>query len=50
MTDNMTPELTLDPNTAAAAETVPQLTLTPEAPEPPKVEEKKAVKKDEDEE
>ena len=38
----MTPELTLDPNTAAAAETVPQLTLTPEAPEPPKVEEKKA--------
>ena len=42
MTDNMTPELTLDPNTAAAAETVPQLTLTPEAPEPPKVEETKA--------
>ena len=42
MTDNMTPELTLDPNTAAAAETVPQLTLTPEAPEPPKVEEKKS--------
>ena len=42
MTDNMTPELTLDPNTAAAAEAVPQLTLTPEAPEPPKVEEKKA--------
>ena len=42
MTDNMTPELTRDPNTAAAAETVPQLTLTPEAPEPPKVEEKKA--------
>ena len=42
MTDNMTPELTLDPTTAAAAETVPQLTLTPEAPEPPKVEEKKA--------
>ena len=42
MTDNMTPELTLDPNTAASAETVPQLTLTPEAPEPPKVEEKKA--------
>ena len=42
MTDNLTPELTLDPNTAAAAETVPQLTLTPEAPEPPKVEEKKA--------
>ena len=42
MTDNMTPELTLDPNPAAAAETVPQLTLTPEAPEPPKVEEKKA--------
>ena len=45
MTDNMTPELTLDPNTAAAAETVPQLTLTPEAPEPPKVEEKKADEK-----
>ena len=42
MTDNMTPELTLEPNPAAAAETVPQLTLTPEAPEPPKVEEKKA--------
>ena len=42
MTDNMTPELTLDPNPAAAAEAVPQLTLTPEAPEPPKVEEKKA--------
>ena len=42
MTETMTPELTLDPNTAAAAETVPQLTLTPEAPEPPKVEEKKA--------
>ena len=42
MTDNMTPELTLDPTTAAAAETVPQLTLTPAAPEPPKVEEKKA--------
>ena len=42
MTDNMTPELTLDPNPATAAETVPQLTLTPEAPEPPKVEEKKA--------
>lgn len=42
MTDNMTPELTLDHNPAAAAETVPQLTLTPEAPEPPKVEEKKA--------
>ena len=38
----MTPALTLDPNPAAAAETVPQLTLTPEAPEPPKVEEKKA--------
>ena len=42
MTDNMTPELTLDPNPTAAAEAVPQLTLTPEAPEPPKVEEKKA--------
>ena len=32
MTDNMTPQLTLDP-TAAAAEAVPTLTLTPEAPE-----------------
>ena len=42
MTDNMTPDLTLAPTPAAAAETVPQLTLTPEAPEPPKVEEKKA--------
>ena len=28
MTDNMTPQLTLDP-TAAAAEAVPTLTLTP---------------------
>lgn len=34
MTDNMTPQLTLDP-TAAAAEAVPTLTLTPEAPEAP---------------
>ena len=40
MTDNMTPQLTLDP-TAAAAEAVPSLTLTPEAPEVPKEEEKK---------
>ena len=38
MTDNMTPQLTLDP-TAAAAEAVPTLTLTPEAPEAPQVEE-----------
>ena len=36
MTDNMTPQLTLDP-TAAAAEAVPTLTLTPEAPEAPQV-------------
>ena len=35
MTDNMTPQLTLDP-TAAAAEAVPTLTLTPEAPEAPR--------------
>ncbi len=43
MTDNMMPELTLTPDdtaTAAAVE-VPSLTLTPEAPEAPKEEEKK---------
>ena len=43
MTDNMMPELTLTPDdtaTAAAVE-VPFLTLTPEAPEVPKEEEKK---------
>ncbi|MBE6990289.1 MAG: toxic anion resistance protein [Ruminococcaceae bacterium] len=39
MTDNMTPELTLEP-TATAVE-IPELTLTPEAPEMPQVEEKK---------
>ena len=42
MTDNMTPQLTLDP-TAAAAEAVPTLTLTPEAPEAPQVEEEKKI-------
>ena len=47
MTDKM-PELTLEPS--AAAEAVPELTLTPEAPEAPKVEEKKIepVKMDEE--
>lgn len=40
MNDNMMPELTLEP-TAAAVET-PSLTLSPEAPEVPQVEEKKA--------
>ena len=47
MTENMTPELTLEP-TATAVE-VPSLTLTPEAPEIPEVEEKKieAVEMDE---
>ena len=39
MADNKTPELTLDP-TAVAVE-MPTLTLTPEAPEVPQVEEKK---------
>ncbi|MBQ2062853.1 MAG: toxic anion resistance protein [Oscillospiraceae bacterium] len=39
MTENNTPELTLEP-TAAAVE-MPTLTLTPEAPEMPEVEEKK---------
>ena len=40
MTDNQMPELTLTPDTAAAA-AVPELTLTPDAPEAPKEEEKK---------
>lgn len=44
MTDNMMPELTLTPDdtaTAAAVE-VPSLTLTPEAPEVPKEEERRS--------
>ena len=42
MTDNMMPELTLTPDDTAAATAVPPaLTLTPEAPEVPKEEEKK---------
>ena len=42
MTENMTPELTLTPDTdAAAAVAVPELTLTPNAPEIPQEEEKK---------
>ena len=43
MTDNMMPELTLTPDDTAAAAAVegPSLTLTPEAPEVPKEEEKK---------
>ena len=40
MTDKI-PELTLDP--AAIAEAVPTLTLTPEAPEAPVVEEEKKI-------
>ena len=40
MTENNTPELTLDP-TATAVE-MPSLTLTPDAPEVPKVEEKRS--------
>ena len=40
MTDNMMPELTLTPDTAAAV-AVPELTLTPDAPEVPQEEEKK---------
>ena len=43
MTENMTPELTLDPTAAAVEEAVPQLTLTPEAPEAPAVEEEKKI-------
>ena len=48
MTENNTPELTLDP-TATAVE-MPSLTLTPDAPEVPQVEEKKVepVNMDED--
>ncbi|MBD9203158.1 MAG: toxic anion resistance protein [Clostridiales bacterium] len=43
MTDNMMPELTLTPDDTATATAVevPSLTLTPEAPEVPKEEEKK---------
>ena len=43
MSENMMPELTLTPDdtAAAAAVEVPSLTLTPEAPEVPKEEEKK---------
>ena len=42
MTDNMMPELTLTPDTdAAAAVAVPELTLAPNAPEVPQEEEKK---------
>ena len=42
MTENMMPELTLTPDTdAAAAVAVPELTLTPNAPEIPQEEEKK---------
>ena len=42
MTDNMMPELTLTPDTdAAAAVAVPELTLTPDAPEVPQEEDKK---------
>ena len=40
MTDNMMPELTLEPT--AAAEAVPQLTLEPTAPEVPEPEEEKS--------
>ena len=41
MTDNMMPELTLTPDTdAAAAVAVPELTLTPNAPEVPQEEKK----------
>ena len=43
MTDNMTPQLTLDPTAAAAAEAVPTLTLTPEAPAAPQMEEEKKI-------
>lgn len=44
MTDNMMPELTLTPDdtAAAAAVEVPSLTLTPEAPEVPKEEERRS--------
>ena len=48
MSDNMTPELTLNP-TEAAQEAVPELTLTPEAPAAPEKEKKEVepVKVDE---
>ena len=48
MSDNMMPELTLNP-TEAAQETVPELTLTPEAPTAPETEKKEVepVKVDE---
>ena len=48
MSDNMMPELTLNP-TEAAQEAVPELTLTPEAPTAPEAEKKKVepVKVDE---
>ena len=48
MSDNMMPELTLNP-TEAAQETVPELTLTPEAPAAPEAEKKEVepVKVDE---
>ena len=48
MSDNMMPELTLNP-TEAAQEAVPELTLTPEAPAAPETEKKEAepVKVDE---
>ena len=48
MSDNMMPELTLNP-TAAAQEAVPELTLTPEAPAAPEAEKKEVepVKVDE---
>ena len=39
MSDNMMPELTLNP-TEAAQEAVPELTLTPEAPTAPEAEKK----------
>ena len=48
MSDNMMPELTLNP-TEAAQEAVPELTLTPEAPTAPEAEKKEVepVKVDE---
>ena len=41
MSDNMMPELTLNP-TEAAQEAVPELTLTPEAPTAPEVRKRKS--------
>jgi len=41
MSDNMMPELTLNP-TEAAQEAVPELTLTPEAPTAPEAEKRKS--------